>query len=64
MDVRGPRPVAYIRIFFTAKKPRTGYKLPPILREESKSSLPHFARVFPADVQLRQWRNDFCGGEP
>ena len=53
-----------LRSIFTAQKPTTGYELPPILREESKSSLPHFARVFPADVQLRQWRNDFCGGEP
>ena len=53
-----------LRTIFTVQKPTTGDELPPILREESKSSLPHFARVFPADVQLRQWRNDFCGGEP
>ena len=35
--------------------------LPPILREQSKSSLPHFCRVFPADEQLQRWREYFCG---
>lgn len=35
-------------------------ELPPILRERSKSSLPHFCRVFPVDEQLRRWREQFC----
>ena len=37
------------------------HELPPILREQSKSSLPHFCRVFPADAQLRRWKELFCG---
>ena len=51
-----------LRDLFCRQKPIMR-ELPPILREENKSSLPHFARVFPADVQLQEWRNEFCGGE-
>ena len=51
-----------LRDLFCRQKP-VMRELPPILREENKSSLPHFARVFPADVQLQEWRNEFCGGE-
>ncbi len=50
-----------LRSIFTARGP-AAQELPPILREQSKSSLPHFSRVFPADKQLKNWQERFCSG--
>ena len=34
--------------------------LPTILKEHSKSSLPHFCRIFDEDKQLKDWQHKFC----
>ena len=49
-----------LRSVFTVQESAAA-ELPPILREYSKSSLPHFCRVFPADEQLHRWQVQFCG---